>query len=95
MRTFASEAKRVVKQAGLGEPQGDRLGELLCWTLFRMGEFRKCRRRSHGKRPWTGRQRAFRGARYEPHTGKLAASGEATSGPSPVVASPERMPEDA
>ncbi len=77
----------MVREAGLGEPGMTDLADFLCWALFKTGNLRKRRRRSHGKRPWTGRQRVFHGGTYEPHPGKLAASGEATSGPAPVVAS--------
>ena len=62
MRAFQSEAKRVVRDYGLGAPGADQLGDALCWALFATGHLKKRRHRGHG-RAW--RQRAICGGSYE------------------------------
>jgi len=81
MRTFQSEARRLIREYVPGEPVVDRLSEALWWVLFTR---KQGRRRGHGK-PW--RQRAFYGGAYGPRRRRGAVTGEATSAPAPVVAS--------
>jgi hypothetical protein len=66
MRTLQSEARRLIRQYGAGEPTVDRLGDALIWVLFTSGHLKKRRRRSHGSKAW--QQRAFRGGTYGPRT---------------------------
>jgi len=66
MRTFQSEAKRLIRQCTPGDPPVDRLADALLWALYTTGKLTRPRRRHrHGKR-W--QQRAFYGGRYEPRT---------------------------
>jgi len=81
MRTFQSEAKRLIREYAPGEPAVDRLSDALWWVLFT----RKQGRRRRRTQPW--RQRAFYGGSYGPRTRRGAATGEATSALPPVVAS--------
>ena len=65
MRTLQSEAKRLIRQYGAGEPTVATLGDALVWLLFSSGELTKRRRRGHGK-AW--RSLVFRGGSYGPNT---------------------------
>ena len=65
MRTFQSEARRMIRQDGMAEPAVDRLGDSLCWILFASGQLKR-RRRGHGNKAW--HQRTFVGGTYEPPT---------------------------
>ena len=65
MRTFQSEARRLIREHVPGEPVSDRLGHALLWVLFASGNLRKRHGRGRGE-PW--RQRAFYGGTYGPRT---------------------------
>jgi hypothetical protein len=81
MRTFQSEARRLIRKYDPTAPPVDRLGEALWWVLFTRTQGR---RRGHGK-PW--RQRAVHGGTYGPRRRGGIGTCDATSAPSPVVAS--------
>jgi hypothetical protein len=66
MRTLQSEARRLIRQYGAGEPTVDRLGDALIWLLFTTGHLKGRRHRGHGSKP--RRQWAFYGGHYEPRT---------------------------
>ena len=65
VRTFASEAKRLIRECGLEEPTAAQPGDALTWVLFSTGHFKKRRHHRHGK-PY--RPRAFFDGTYEPRT---------------------------
>ncbi len=65
MRTFQSEARRVLVTHGPGEPIPDRLGHSLYWLLFVSGTLTPRRPRRSGTQ-WNGRQQPSRGGSYGP-----------------------------
>jgi hypothetical protein len=64
MRTFKSEARRLIRQYVPGDPPADRLAQTLVWVLYANGDLKKRHRCPHGKRAW--KQRVFRGGVYRP-----------------------------
>jgi hypothetical protein len=62
MRTFQSEAQRLLRECGMEEPAVDRLSHALYWLLFTRPRHRN--RGHHSRR----RQRAFYGGTYAPRT---------------------------